>query len=97
MEDDRETVCSLCAVGCRLAPGAEGSRAVGREGPVNTGGRLCRKGIHALERIPDDERLTTPLVRRGGSLTSPDSDSGPESVPASPTAPRTAWATCCRS
>ena len=68
MEDDRETVCSLCAVGCRLAPGAEGSRAVGREGPVNTGGRLCRKGIHALERIPDDERLTTPLVRRDGSL-----------------------------
>ena len=68
MEDNRETICSLCAVGCRLAPGAEGSRAVGREGPVNTGGRLCRKGIHALEGIPDDERLTAPLVRRDGSL-----------------------------
>ncbi len=68
MEHDHETVCSLCAVGCRLAPGENGSRAVGREGPVNTDGRLCRKGIHALEHVPDAERLTRPLVRRGGSL-----------------------------
>jgi len=68
MDDDRGTVCSLCAVGCRLVHGEDGSRAVGREGPVNTDGRLCGKGIHALERIPDEDRLTTPLVRRDGSL-----------------------------
>lgn len=63
MPDESGTVCPECAVGCRLA-GEQ--RAVGRSGPSNPEGRLCRDGVRALDRI--DDRLTTPLVRRNGDL-----------------------------
>jgi len=59
-ESGRSTVCPLCAVGCRLAPG-EGGRARGRPGPANPEGRLCRKGVTAFEGI--EGRLTEPRVR----------------------------------
>ncbi|MGQ3330357.1 molybdopterin oxidoreductase family protein [Halorubrum sp. FL23] len=61
-----ETVCPLCGVGCRLKPTADESRAQGVAGPANPDGRLCRNGVTAFD-TPDD-RLTTPLVRRGGEL-----------------------------
>ncbi|MFC5971879.1 molybdopterin oxidoreductase family protein [Halomarina salina] len=69
--DESETVCPLCAVGCRLTPG-EGGRARGRTGPANPDGRLCAKGATAFETVADDERLTRPLVRRDGDLVAVD-------------------------
>ncbi|RRJ29569.1 molybdopterin oxidoreductase family protein [Halocatena pleomorpha] len=62
-----ESVCPLCAVGCRLAH-SEGGRAKGREGPANPNGRLCQKGATAFEAVHADDRLTTPLVRHNGDL-----------------------------
>ena len=62
-DSEAETVCPLCAVGCRLRPGDE-SRARGVVGPANPDGRLCRKGVGAFE--APDERLTQPVVRRDG-------------------------------
>lgn len=63
---DGSTVCPLCAVGCRLQSG-HGARAVGVSGPANPKGRLCRKGVNALD-VDADERLTQPLLRDGGEL-----------------------------
>jgi formate dehydrogenase major subunit len=75
------TVCPLCAVGCRLRPGAgpesgsgsesesdsgSGSRARGVAGPANPEGRLCRKGVGAFDVERGDDRLRQPTVRRDG-------------------------------
>ncbi|UPM44589.1 molybdopterin oxidoreductase family protein [Halocatena salina] len=65
--NETETVCPLCAVGCRLTHG-DGDRAEGCEGPANPNGRLCAKGATAFEAVRDDDRLTTPLVRRDDGL-----------------------------
>jgi predicted molibdopterin-dependent oxidoreductase YjgC len=67
-EEDRATVCPLCAVGCTLAKPQEGTRAEGRAGPANPNGRLCRKGIHAFERTDREHRLTEPRIRTDGTL-----------------------------
>jgi formate dehydrogenase major subunit len=61
--DRPETVCPRCAVGCRLRPGADRSRAEGADGPANPNGRLCPKGVAAFD--DDRERLTEPLLRTG--------------------------------
>ncbi len=66
MSDDRGTVCPFCAVGCRLTRDSGRVRGVG--GPANPDGRLCEKGLRAFDPIEDDNRLTTPLVRRAGDL-----------------------------
>jgi formate dehydrogenase alpha subunit len=66
------TVCPYCGVGCRLELGVKDEVIVSvspdREGPVNRG-QLCVKGRFGLDEIvhhPD--RLTTPMIRRNGSL-----------------------------
>jgi formate dehydrogenase major subunit len=64
--DDAGTTCPRCGVGCRLAPGADESHARGVAGGANPNGRLCRKGIAAFEGLED--RLTSPLLRREGTL-----------------------------
>ncbi|ADB62944.1 molybdopterin oxidoreductase (plasmid) [Haloterrigena turkmenica DSM 5511] len=63
---DHSTVCPLCAVGCRLGVG-DRSRANGVSGPMNPNGRLCRKGINALD-VDTEDRLTQPLLRDRGEL-----------------------------
>lgn len=60
------TVCPFCAVGCRLD--RDGDRIRGRRGAANPNGRLCEKGLRALDPIGDDGRITTPLVREDGDL-----------------------------
>jgi formate dehydrogenase alpha subunit len=64
------TVCPYCGVGCRLALRVKEDRIIStspdKESPVNRG-QACIKGRFGLEEIvhhPD--RLTTPLIRRGG-------------------------------
>lgn len=72
MSDDAKrhgTVCPFCAVGCRLTHDSDDSgRVRGVDGPANPDGRLCEKGLRAFDSVEDDDRLTTPLVRRAGDL-----------------------------
>jgi len=66
------TICPYCGVGCQLKLKVKDGRIIScqpdRESPVNSG-QACVKGRFGLEEIvhhPD--RLTTPLIRRGGEL-----------------------------
>jgi formate dehydrogenase alpha subunit len=65
------TTCGYCGVGCtldvRMRDGEIAAVSPNREGPVNRG-HACVKGrfAHGFVRSPD--RLTRPLVRRGGDL-----------------------------
>jgi len=66
------TTCPYCGVGCMLylITDARG-RAVGVEpaaGHPVTEGKLCVKGWNAFAFIDHPDRLTTPLIRRNGSL-----------------------------
>jgi formate dehydrogenase alpha subunit len=65
------TTCSYCGVGCQLAVHASADAILRIEGVPEAAanhGHLCVKGryAHAFARHPD--RLTTPLVRRDGTL-----------------------------
>ncbi len=65
------TICPYCGCGCGLYLHVVNSRVVGtapmRVHPVSQG-RLCLKGWHAHELSDSPDRLTRPLVRRGGEL-----------------------------
>lgn len=64
-------VCALCAEGCLLEAGLEAGRLVGTrpaDGRANRG-QTCLKGRFLLpDVLSHPDRLTTPLVRRGGRL-----------------------------
>tara|TARA_R110002096_G_scaffold164099_11_gene331818 strand:- start:5411 stop:8104 length:2694 start_codon:yes stop_codon:yes gene_type:complete len=66
-----ETVCGYCGVGCRLDVVSEKNR-VRRIDPVRDAavnrGHLCVKGRYAHAWHHSEDRLTTPLIREGGSL-----------------------------
>ena len=67
-----ETTCPYCGVGCQIYLGIRNDQVITvrgkREGTVNKGS-LCVKGRFGItEFIHHPERLTTPLVRRNGSL-----------------------------
>jgi len=66
-----ESTCTACAVGCRVAVQSSSDRIIRNLGidsdPVNQGW-LCDKGRFGYEAANDDNRLTTPLVRRGEEL-----------------------------
>jgi len=65
------SVCCYCGCGCGLYLQVEDGRVVGtapsRNHPVSRN-NLCVKGWHVHEFIHHPERLTRPLVRRGGTL-----------------------------
>jgi assimilatory nitrate reductase catalytic subunit len=64
-------VCGFCSTGCGLDVHLQGGRAVNVAPaagyPVNTG-HACPKGWAALAPLAAADRLTHPLVRRGGKL-----------------------------
>ncbi|MEN3313836.1 MAG: NADH-quinone oxidoreductase subunit [Acidimicrobiaceae bacterium] len=66
-----ESTCTACAFGCRLAVQSSSDRIIRNLGidsdPVNQGW-LCDKGRFGYEAANHDDRLTTPLVRRGEEL-----------------------------
>jgi anaerobic selenocysteine-containing dehydrogenase len=65
------SVCVLCSVGCGLDVGVADGRIVGVRGRADdrvNHGRLGPKGLHGWEANASRDRLTVPLIRRGGSL-----------------------------
>jgi formate dehydrogenase (coenzyme F420) alpha subunit len=65
------TTCPYCGTGCMFYLVSNGGRLVGVEPsathPVSRGG-LCVKGWNAYSFVHHPDRLTTPLIRRGGEL-----------------------------
>ncbi len=65
------TVCPYCGTGCGMLLDVAGDRIVGARGdpdsPVSRGS-LCVKGQFGWHFVHSDERLTSPLIRRGGEL-----------------------------
>ena len=65
------TICPYCAVGCNMLLQVLDGEIVGtlpaKTGPSNEG-RLCIKGWTVHEFIQYQDRLTTPLWRKNGSL-----------------------------
>jgi formate dehydrogenase major subunit len=68
-EHEVKTVCSFCGVGCSIFLGVRGDKIVSLRGdpesPVNHG-NLCVKGRFGYEFVQSPERLTSPLIKRGG-------------------------------
>ena len=66
-----QSVCLLCSTGCGMDVGVRDGRMVGvrgRTGDRVNKGRLGPKGLHGWEANATADRLTTPLIRRGGRL-----------------------------
>ena len=67
------TTCGYCGVGCKLEAHSRGGRIVSispaTDGPANKG-HACLKGRFAHQFSHSRERLTTPLIREGGTLRS---------------------------
>ena len=63
------TTCPYCGVGCGLNLVVKDGKLVGVEpwkrSPVNEG-KLCPKGLSCWEFVHDEDRLTTPLIKKDG-------------------------------
>jgi NADH-quinone oxidoreductase subunit G len=71
--DQVESTCATCSVGCRTVVQSSRNEVLRYQGvdidPVNWGW-LCDKGRFAFQSVNSEERLGSPLVREGDSLTS---------------------------
>lgn len=70
-ESSTVTVCPYCGVGCQMEIGCLENRLVRVRGHRENGpnnGQLCVKGRFGLGFVESPERLTTPLIRKNGSL-----------------------------
>ena len=72
-EPDRwiQSACVLCSNGCGIDIGVKDDRIVGvrgRSSDVVNRGRLGPKGLHGWEANHSSDRLTRPLIRKGGKL-----------------------------
>ena len=66
-----KTTCPYCGVGCQLELWVNNNRIIrvnGAEGVMPNDGRLCVKGRFGYEYVASPERLTTPLIRKNGTL-----------------------------
>src|SRR4051812_41433758 len=69
------SACVLCSHGCGIDIAVSGNRIVGvrgRAGDRTNHGRLGPKGLYGWQANNAADRLTTPLIRRGGTLQSCD-------------------------
>ncbi len=63
-----DSVCPYCGVGCLLTYNVRDNKIIhveGRDGPANKN-RLCVKGRYGFDYVNHPDRLTQPLIRRGG-------------------------------
>ncbi|HVM67840.1 MAG TPA: NADH-quinone oxidoreductase subunit NuoG, partial [Acidimicrobiales bacterium] len=69
--DRVESTCTSCAVGCRVSLESTTNRLTRKQGldsdPVNQGW-LCDRGRYDFGWVNSQDRVTAPLVRRGGEL-----------------------------
>lgn len=66
-----QSCCVLCSNGCGMDVGVKAGRIVGvrgRDDDHTSRGRLGPKGLHGWEANHSTDRLTHPLIRRGGKL-----------------------------
>ncbi len=66
-----DTVCPYCATGCRMVIEQRDGFVIRSKAQLGVGinsETLCARGRFGCDFISNPERLTTPLVRRGGSL-----------------------------
>jgi len=71
------TTCPYCGCGCNMLLQVESGRLVGTRPAVGhpvAAGSLCIKGWNAHEFVHSPDRLTQPLIRRGGKLRPADWD-----------------------
>jgi predicted molibdopterin-dependent oxidoreductase YjgC len=65
------TTCPFCGCGCQMLLEVLDGKLIGtlplKKAPMNDG-KLCIKGWNAHEFVHSPERLTTPLMRKNGSL-----------------------------
>jgi formate dehydrogenase alpha subunit len=65
------STCPYCGVGCRIELWSKNGRLVrsdGAEGLSPNDGRLCVKGRFGYDFVHSPDRLTKPLIRKGGEL-----------------------------
>ncbi len=66
-----KTVCGYCGTGCGLVVEVQDNRIVkirgDKDAPVNKG-QTCVKGSFAYEYVHAPNRLSSPLIRKGGQL-----------------------------
>jgi predicted molibdopterin-dependent oxidoreductase YjgC len=65
------TTCTYCGCGCQLELNVQNNRVIGvttQEGKGVNRGSLCVKGRFGYEFIGNDERLTTPLIKKDGEF-----------------------------
>lgn len=64
-----KTTCPYCGVGCEMNVGTKDAQLVSitpaQEAPVNRG-HLCVKGRYAFDFVSADDRITQPMIRKGG-------------------------------
>jgi len=66
-----KTVCSYCGTGCQLTLGVKDDKVLTTIYDENQGfhnGQLCTRGRWGYQFVNSDKRLTTPLVRKNGTL-----------------------------
>ncbi len=65
-----DTVCPYCGVGCNITLHVRGNQIlrVTSQQDNNNNGLLCVKGRFGFEFVSSPDRLTTPLIRKGGKL-----------------------------
>ncbi len=69
--EEKDTICPFCGCGCTLTIGTrEGKilRSRAKEDNGRSEGNLCGRGRFGIDYIYSENRLKTPLVRKGGEL-----------------------------
>jgi formate dehydrogenase alpha subunit len=80
---ETETICPYCGCGCTLVLNVRDNKVVKVTGRGDLGvneGMLCVKGRFGIDFMGHSERLTQPLIRKGGKLTPVDWDEALELV-----------------
>jgi formate dehydrogenase alpha subunit len=68
---ETNTTCAYCGVGCTLTVGTRDNRILRVRADENLGinqGNLCVKGRYGWEYVHNQERLTSPLIKKDGSF-----------------------------
>jgi formate dehydrogenase major subunit len=68
---ETNSICSYCSVGCNLVLNSKGNtlfRALPNKESKVDGGYLCIKGRFGFDKYQDNDRITSPMIRKNGEL-----------------------------